>query len=240
MASPFVLVTGGAKNIGAGICKRLSEDGFTVISADIADPEHDYLKDFFRLDFANPMHTRKVLSEITKKYSITNLVNNVGVVAPSSIENTSIEEFNQVININSLSALVASQVIVPEMKAQKYGRIVSIASRVVLGKELRTAYSASKGAILAMTRTWALELAEHGITVNCIGPGPISTSAFWYNNPPNQQRTKSIINNVPAKRLGLVTDVAHAVSFFMDKRSSFITGQMLYVCGGLTVGLAKT
>ena len=198
--SPFVLITGGAKNIGAGICKRLSEDGFNVISTDLADPEHNNLIDFFRLDFANLTQTKKILLEITRKYPITHLVNNVGVVIPSSIENTSIAEFNQVMNTNSLSALIASQIIIPEMKVQKNGRIVSIASRVVLGKELRTAYSASKGALLAMSRTWALELAGHGITVNCIGPGPISTSAFWTNNPPDKQRTKSIIDNVPIKR----------------------------------------
>lgn len=89
-----------------------------------------------------------------------------------------------------------------------------------------------------MTRTWALELAGHGITVNCVAPGPIATSAFWTNNPPESARAKAIVDNIPVGRIGTPEDVAHAVSFLLDDRTSFVTGQVLYVCGGLTVGLS--
>lgn len=89
-----------------------------------------------------------------------------------------------------------------------------------------------------MSRTWALEMAKHGITINCIAPGPIATTAFWKNNPPKSEQAKAIIANVPMKRMGNPDDIAHATSYFMDERSGFVTGQVLYVCGGLTVGLA--
>jgi NAD(P)-dependent dehydrogenase (short-subunit alcohol dehydrogenase family) len=114
---------------------------------------------------------------------------------------------------------------------------VSITSRVVLGKELRTAYSGSKGALTAMTRTWALEFAKDGVTVNAVAPGPIGTETFFNNNPPESDRTRKIIDGVPVRRLGSPEDIAHAVSYFLDDRSGFVTGQTLYVCGGMTVGL---
>jgi 3-oxoacyl-[acyl-carrier protein] reductase len=133
---------------------------------------------------------------------------------------------------------LCTQALLPKMRQQKFGRIVSTVSRVVLGKELRTSYCASKGAVLSMSRTWALEMAKYGITINCIAPGPIATSTFWENNPPNSSRAKEIMGNIPMKRMGNPDDIAHATSYFMDERSGFVTGQVLYVCGGLTVGLA--
>ena len=123
------------------------------------------------------------------------------------------------------------------MKDAKNGRIVSVSSRAALGKELRTAYSASKAGIHGMTRTWALELGEFNITVNAVAPGPIDTKLFRQVNPAGSPKTQKIIEGVPMKRLGTPDDIAHAVAFFLDERSSFITGQVLYACGGITVGL---
>ena len=89
-----------------------------------------------------------------------------------------------------------------------------------------------------MTRVWALELGAHGITANAIGPGPIRTALFDKANPPDAPRTQAIIDAVPVKRVGTPYDVAHAVAFLLDAKSGFITGQVLYVCGGMTVGVA--
>jgi NAD(P)-dependent dehydrogenase (short-subunit alcohol dehydrogenase family) len=116
---------------------------------------------------------------------------------------------------------------------------VSVTSRVILGKHKRTAYAASKGAITAMSRTWALELAGDGITVNMVAPGPIGTDLFAANNPEDAPATRKILESIPMRRVGTPDEVAHAVSFFLDERSGFVTGQTLYVCGGMTVGLCK-
>jgi NAD(P)-dependent dehydrogenase (short-subunit alcohol dehydrogenase family) len=124
------------------------------------------------------------------------------------------------------------------MKAARFGRIVSISSRAALGKELRTVYSATKAALHGMTKTWALELGAHGITVNAVGPGPIDTELFRRVNPADSPRTKAIIEGIPVKRLGTPEDIAHAVASLLDERAGFITGQVLYVCGGMTVGNA--
>jgi len=238
MSDQFALVTGGSLNIGKAICQRLAADGVRVVVLDIVPPEHDAFEHYQAVDLLNAEATQACLSELTKTFAFTRLVNNVGVVAPASVEDVTLDDFETIMNTNARAALLCTQAVIPTMRTHKFGRIVSTASRVVLGKELRTSYSASKGAIVAMSRTWALELARAGITVNCIAPGPIATSAFWKNNPPESDEAKAIVDAVPVKRMGTPEDIAHAASYLLDERSSFVTGQVHYVCGGLTVGLA--
>ena len=237
MKKEYVVVTGGSQGIGAGIVSRLSSDGYHPIILDQVEPAKGLDAEFYKIDLSHTRATTQLMDEIASKYPVTRLVNNVGIVRPALLEDTSLEDFNQVMLLNAQTALICVKALVPVMRKQKYGRIVSITSRTVLGKEMRTAYSASKGALAAMTRTWALELAADGITVNAVAPGPIETEAFKKNNPLSDPRTQAIVNGIPVKRLGAPADVAQAVSFFLDKKSGFITGQTLYVCGGLTVGL---
>ncbi|NVJ93900.1 MAG: SDR family oxidoreductase [Methylocystaceae bacterium] len=239
MSEKYVIVTGGAHNIGAAISKRMKEDGFSPLVLDIKEPEESGLGDFFKIDLTDLNATRDLLSEIVNKYDVTRVVNNVGLVKPAPVEEARIEDFELLMNLNVRTALLTTQATLPAMKRAGFGRIVCNASRVVLGKELRTNYSASKGAIQSMVRTWALELAQHGVTVNCVAPGPIATTAFWENNPPNSERAKKIIDSVPVKRMGEPSEVANAASFFLDERSGFVTGQTIFVCGGITVGLSN-
>ena len=124
------------------------------------------------------------------------------------------------------------------MKESGFGRVVSIASRALLGKERRTVYAASKAALVGMTKVWGLELGQHGITANVIAPGPIRTALFEEVNPADSPSTKAIIDAIPVRRIGVPMDIAHAVSFMLDQKSGFVTGQVLYVCGGMTIGSA--
>jgi NAD(P)-dependent dehydrogenase (short-subunit alcohol dehydrogenase family) len=148
-------------------------------------------------------------------------------------------DFDAVYALNLKAPMVLAQQLLPQMRQANFGRIVNIASRAALGKEERTAYAAMKAGLQGMTRTWALELAQYGITVNAIGPGPIATELFTSGNPPNAPKTIKIIENIPVKRMGQPEDIAHAAAYLLDERSSFTTGQTLYVCGGMTVGLSN-
>ncbi|GAB2801602.1 SDR family oxidoreductase [Halomonas shantousis] len=236
MSKPCVIVTGGARNIGQAIALRLQQDGYRVIVLDILPPEAESLSEFHQLDLSDAEQTRNLMTELAHRHRVTRLVNNVGLVRPALLEDATLEDFTALMELNVRSALVCTQAVAPVMREEGFGRIVMNTSRVVLGKEARSIYSATKGALQSMSRTWALELAADGITVNCVAPGPIATTAFWQNNPPDSERARRIIDNVPLKRMGQPEDVAQAVSFFCDQRSGFITGQTLFVCGGVTVG----
>lgn len=237
MSEPFAVVTGGARNIGQAIALRLQKDGYRTIVLDIEAPEAESLKaDAHLVDLSDVNATREVLESIADAHPVTCLVNNVGIVRPALLDDTRVEDFDPLMHLNVRSALVCTQALLPAMRRCGQGRIVMNASRVVLGKEARTLYSATKGALQSMARTWALELAADNITVNCVAPGPIATTAFWENNPPDSERARRIIENIPVQRMGQPEDVAQAVSFFCDPGSSFITGQTLFVCGGVTVG----
>lgn len=239
MAHDGILVTGGSGGIGRAILRRAAQSGWRPLNLDIRAPD-DMLPNevFHACDFADAAAARAALAKIVAAHAPTRLVNNVGIVRPASLEQTQIEDLASVLDVNLRSAILAAQALLPAMREAGFGRIVNIASRAALGKELRTAYAASKAGLLGLTRTWALELAGLGITVNAIGPGPIATELFRRANPDNSPRTRAIIEGVPVKRLGTPEDVAHAAAFFLDDRAGFVTGQTVYICGGLTVGVA--
>ena len=229
------LVTGGAGGIGAAISARLMADGFRVVVLDLAEPTVAVDR-FDRVDLGDADALQKHCARLVADEDITCLVNNVGIVLPAALEDVAVADFDRLMHVNLRPSILCAQAILPKMKALGGGRIVMNTSRVTLGKELRTLYSASKGAAESMARTWALELGTHGITVNCVAPGPIGTEAFWRNNPPDAPLTREIIENIPVKRLGTGEDVANAVSFFAAPEAGFVTGQTLFVCGGVTVG----
>lgn len=226
-----VLITGGAAGIGAATAERCRRDGYEPVVI-------DRVGDGIRADLSDPAETARALEIALAGGPITRLVNNVGVVCPAGAAEQSLEQLELAWSLNIRCALQCMQALLPGMQAAGFGRIVNMSSRAALGKELRTAYAATKAGLLGMTRVWALELGQHGITANAIGPGPIRTELFERANPPDAPRTQAIIDAVPVRRIGTPDDVAQAVSFFLDERSSFVTGQVLYVCGGMTVGVA--
>jgi 3-oxoacyl-[acyl-carrier protein] reductase len=237
MSEKCAVVTGGAQNIGRAIAERLRDDGYRVLVLDVIEPEvESFRADARRVDLSDRAAAEKAFTEIAANYPVSVLVNNVGIVAPASFDHVDIEDFDRIMHLNARTALLAAKAFVPTMRRLGGGRIVMNTSRVTLGKIDRTLYSASKGALQSMARTWALELAGDGITVNCVAPGPIATTAFWRNNPPDSDYTRDLVDSIPMKRMGTPQDVANAVSFFCSDSASFVTGQTLFVCGGVTVG----
>lgn len=232
------LVTGGGSGIGRAIVDRLTEDGYECVVLDRTGRDEAFSGQWIETDLADPAATAQALDEAVAAGPITRLVNNVGTVRPASVEETTLADLEAVVSLNLRCTLQCTQALLPAMKQAGFGRIVNISSRAAIGKELRTVYAAAKSGLHGFTKTWALELGSYGITVNAVGPGPIRTPLFEAANPADDPRTQAIIDAIPVKRMGTPADVAHAVASLLDARAGFITGQVVYVCGGMTVGRA--
>lgn len=234
------LVTGASNGIGRATVQRFAADGYKIVTVDRSPPaELVGSETFIQADLLDAGDRERALEHIREQFNVDVLVNNVAIVKLSPVEDVTLGDLQTSVDLNIVAALRFAQTVIPGMKRRGYGRIVNIASRAALGKELRTAYSATKAAVIGMTRTWALELAPHGITVNCIGPGPIATEMFRAANPPDSEQTKTILRSIPVQRLGEPEEIAHAVAFFSHRLAGFTTGQVIYVCGGMTVGLGS-
>lgn len=235
-----VIITGASNGIGRATAQRLARDGFHILNIDREAPEHLLAQEtYVPIDLADTQALQDGLAQLTAEHHIVHLVNNAAIVRPEMLEDTTVEDMRAVMRVDVEAPLLITQAVLPAMRAAGYGRIVNICSRVTLGKQKRTAYSAAKAGLLGMTKTWALELADQGITVNAIGPGPIGTALFHRVNPAGSPQTAKILRDIPVHRVGQPEEIAHTVAYFMHELGGFTTGQILYVCGGLTVGMAN-
>ena len=231
------VVTGGSAGIGRAIARKLLDQGREVISLDLQPSglAHPKLR-HVRVDLTDPEATRRVAEEVARDHAITAVIHNAGVIRPAPLPDVKLQDLNALVNLHLSAAVLLAQAALPTMQSTGYGRIVLVSSRAVLGLPTRSAYSATKAAMLGLARTWALELAPFGITVNVVAPGPIKTANFHGVIPEGSPQVDRVIQSIPVKRLGQPDDVARAVLFFADRESGFITGQVLYVCGGTSVG----
>lgn len=238
MSDQVTVVTGGSNGIGRAIVAELLSRGRRVINIDRAPPAERSGAEHLAVDLADESAIHRAFDEITRQHAIVGLVNNAGRSLAASLEDTSADDFDALVPLNLIAPAICAQRAARSMRAAGWGRIVNISSRAAIGKEMRTAYGATKGALLAMTKVWALELAPDGITVNAIGPGPIATELFRSVNPEGSARTAALEASIPVGRMGTPEDVARAACFFLEEENGYVTGQTLFVCGGLTVGLA--
>ncbi|WP_237173654.1 SDR family oxidoreductase [Paracandidimonas lactea] len=234
-----VLVTGASRGIGRAICQRLAADGYHVTGIARTRPT-DWPANlpFHCTDLSDREATRATLATIANGGPFYGLVNNVGFVPAGRLEDVDSADLYKAVALNVEVDILCAQALLPGMKSLGRGRIVNISSRAALGKPARTLYSMTKAGVLGMTRTWALELAPAGITVNAIAPGPIATEFFQGVNSGDDPATQKLLAGIPVGRIGQPEDVAHATAYFIDPRCGFVTGQTHFVCGGITIGAA--
>lgn len=232
MKNKCVLVTGATKGIGWAISQRLADMGCHVVGLARHTQDIDFPGYLYSCDLNNAGETEDMLRVIREKYPVDAVVNNVGIVLPEPLGEVDLASLYQVFDLNVRVAVQVVQTFVPSMKARKEGRIVNICSRVTHGGLNRTSYSAAKSALVGCTKTWALELASYGITVNAVSPGPIETELFRAGHPTGGEEEKKALSSIPMGRFGSPSDVAAAVTFLLGDDAGFITGQVIGVDGG--------
>lgn len=244
-------VTGAGSGIGEAAAHRLSMDGFDVAVLDInlarAETVARAVTD--RNGSALP-----ICVDVTKSESVEDafaaieawrkapdvLVNSAGIISIASVVDCALDDFKAVMDVNVTGTFLCAQRAAKGMLAQRYGRIVNLSSisaaRAGIG---RTAYGTSKGAVTALTRQLAMELGAWGITANCVAPGPVVTAMTREHY--TAQTRQAFEAMIPARRLGTVDDIAHAISFLCSEGAGYVNGTMLAVDGGyLAAGIATT
>jgi len=240
-----VIVTGAAQGIGRGIALMLAESGAKVAVVDISDKIDEVVKTIsdlgssglaLKCDVANYEQVGKTVERVLSKFEkVDILVNNAGIYPFKPFADMTEQDWDRVMDVNVKSIFNFAKAVLPQMIERNYGKIINLSS--VAGEELGYAnlvhYSASKAAIFGFTRSLALEVAKHGITVNSICPGAIETPGAA--GEISKETYEQIKSGIPLGRWGRPEDIANAVLFLVSELGSYITGQCIVIDGGLTI-----
>lgn len=235
MSDYTAVITGGNKGIGADLARTMKDRGWHVVSISRGRIGENWLEEV-EADLTDPRAVTEAAADIASRHQVTHLVNNAGIILPNLLEDAKIDDMLTLTQLHLGAPLQLLQAFLPAMKERRFGRVMFNGSRAALGAKTRTAYSASKAGIVGMARTWALELAPHGITVNVVAPGPVLTDNFWGIVPKGSDAEADLAARLPVGRLGVPEDITRAFMFFAEPEAGFVTGQTLYICGGVSIG----
>lgn len=235
--SHTAVITGGSSGIGWATAQMMLARGWQVVSLSAeAPPETTPGLHAEIADLADPLAVAAAAARIAAAHAVTHVVHNAGQILPALIDDARPEDIARLAQLHLATPLVLTQAFLPAMRARRFGRVLFTGSRAALGVPTRSAYAATKAGLIGLARTWALELAPQGITVNVVSPGPIRTQNFWDIVPKDSDAETALAARIPVGRLGEPADVARALMFLADPDAGFITGQVLMVCGGASIG----
>lgn len=234
------LITGSASGMGKQTALRFAEHGAVVVINDIdAEKVGATVDEFTRLghrvlgavaDISNKAAVEGMVQQVVSAFGrIDILVNNAGLERAGALRKLSEADWDITVDVNLKGTFLCTQAVHGHMVEKKHGRIVNIASRAWLGGAGQTPYSSAKAGVVGMTRALAIELGRAGIIVNCVAPGLIHTP-MWDELPEKDQQF--LLCRQPTGKLGEPDDIANTLLFLADDDTGFVTGQVLYVCGG--------
>ena len=234
------VITGGANGIGFAVAQKLASQGAQVVLLDWQKPALQKAAKIigeaaaaYQLDVTNEQQVAQTINKIAKKYGrIDILVNSAGTTGKTNLKTHEVEfeDFKSVFEVNINGSFLTSRAVLPYMRQQKYGRILNLAS--VAGKDGNAgmvAYSASKAAVIGMTKVMGKEYAEEGITVNAIAPAVIRTAMV---NALSDEMVKYMTDKIPMKRCGTLEEIANLAAYIVSPEASFTTGFTFDMTGG--------
>ena len=239
------LITGGARGQGAAEARLFASEGAAVVIADVLDQEGTRVaaeiaeaggqSDYVHLDVTNEDDWSQAVAGLVAKFGkLDILVNNAGIWRGTAVEETTVEEWDTVLDVNAKGVFLGTKAAIPEMRKAGGGSIINISSTAGLtGSRTSTAYSASKGAVRLFSKSTAIQYAAEGIRANSIHPGPVDTDMgdqVW----PDAFRRNQVLGRTPLDRLGTPQDIAYGALYLASDESSFVTGSELVIDGGLT------